>query len=74
MKIRLTTTIARTAPTRTALAIIKSLVIVENGCGMHEKGLDDALTLSIPSPEDGITDAGCLSDFGMGLKSVCGLH
>ena len=48
-------------------AILKSLVIVDNGCGMDEKGLDNALTLgSSAHPYHAET----LSKFGMGLKSA----
>ena len=48
-------------------AILKSLVIVDNGCGMDEKGLDNALTLGSPAQ---LYDAETLSKFGMGLKSA----
>ena len=48
-------------------AVLKSLVIVDNGCGMDEAGLDNALTLG-SSAEQYHRDT--LSKFGMGLKSA----
>ncbi len=48
-------------------AILKSFVITDNGCGMDEKGLANALTLGSSSelyPEN------TLSKFGMGLKTA----
>ena len=48
-------------------AILKSLVIVDNGCGMDEKGLDNALTLGSSAQ---LYHAETLSKFGMGLKSA----
>ena len=48
-------------------AILKSLVIVDNGCGMDEKGLDNALTLGSSAQS---YHAETLSKFGMGLKSA----
>ena len=48
-------------------AILKSLVIVDNGCGMDEKGLDNALTLGSSAQ---LYHTNTLSKFGMGLKSA----
>ena len=48
-------------------AVLKSLVIVDNGCGMDEEGLDDALTLGSSAQ---LYHANTLSKFGMGLKSA----
>ena len=48
-------------------AVLKSLVIVDNGCGMDEKGLDNALTLGSSAQ---LYPAKTLSKFGMGLKSA----
>ena len=48
-------------------AILKSLVIVDNGCGMDEQGLDNALTLGSSAQ---LYHAKTLSKFGMGLKSA----
>ncbi len=48
-------------------AILKSLVIVDNGWGMDEKGLDNALTLGSSAQ---LYHAETLSKFGMGLKSA----
>ncbi len=48
-------------------AILKSLVIVDNGCGMDEKGLDNALTLGSSAQ---LYHAETFSKFGMGLKSA----
>ena len=48
-------------------AILKSLVIVDNGRGMDEKGLDNALTLGSSAQ---LYHAETLSKFGMGLKSA----
>ena len=48
-------------------AILKSIVIVDNGCGMDEKGLDNALTLGSSAQ---LYHAETLSKFGMGLKSA----
>ena len=48
-------------------AILKSLVIVDNGCGMDEQGLDNALTLGSSAQ---LYHAETLSKFGMGLKSA----
>ena len=48
-------------------AILKSLVIVDNGCGMDEKGLDNALTLGSSAQ---LYQAETLSKFGMRLKSA----
>ena len=48
-------------------AILKSLVIVDNGCGMDEKGLDNALTLGSSAQS---YHAETLSKFGLGLKSA----
>ncbi len=48
-------------------AILKSLVIVDNGCGMDEKGLDNALTLGSSAQ---LYHAKTFSKFGMGLKSA----
>ena len=48
-------------------AVLKSLVIVDNGCGMDEKGLDNALTLGSSAQ---LYHAETLSKFGMGLKSA----
>lgn len=48
-------------------AILKSLVVVDNGCGMDENGLANALTLgSTPHNYSEHT----LSKFGMGLKTA----
>ena len=48
-------------------ATLKSLVIVDNGCGMDENGLANALTLgSLPQTHSKHT----LSKFGMGLKTA----
>ena len=48
-------------------AVLKSVVIVDNGCGMDEAGLANALTLG--SSTQGY-HAHTLSKFGMGLKSA----
>ena len=48
-------------------ATLKSLVIVDNGCGMDEEGLANALTLGSP-PQ--IHNKHTLSKFGMGLKTA----
>ena len=48
-------------------AILKSLVIVDNGCGMDENGLNNALTLGSSAQ---LYHAETLSKFGMGLKSA----
>ena len=48
-------------------AILNSLVVVDNGCGMDEKGLDNALTLGSSAQ---LYHAKTLSKFGMGLKSA----
>ena len=48
-------------------AVLKSLVIVDNGCGMDEAGLDNALTLGSSAQ---LYHAETLSKFGMGLKSA----
>ena len=48
-------------------AVLKSLVIVDNGCGMDEAGLDNALTLGSSAQ---LYYTNTLSKFGMGLKSA----
>ena len=48
-------------------AVLKSLVIVDNGCGMDEAGLDNALTLGSSAQ---LYHTNTLSKFGMGLKSA----
>ncbi len=48
-------------------AILKSFAIVDNGCGMDENGLDNALTLGSSTEQ---YHADTLSKFGMGLKSA----
>ena len=48
-------------------AVLKSLVIVDNGCGMDEVGLANALTLG-SSPQS--YSEHTLSKFGMGLKTA----
>ena len=48
-------------------AVLKSLVIVDNGCGMDEAGLDNALTLGSSAQ---LYNTNTLSKFGMGLKSA----
>ena len=48
-------------------AILKSFAIVDNGCGMDENGLDNALTLGSSTER---YNANTLSKFGMGLKSA----
>ena len=48
-------------------AVLKSLVIVDNGCGMDEAGLDNALTLG---SSEQLYHAETLSKFGLGLKSA----
>ena len=48
-------------------AVLKSLVVVDNGCGMDEAGLDNALTLGSSAQ---LYHTNTLSKFGMGLKSA----
>ena len=48
-------------------AVLQSLVIVDNGCGMDEAGLDNALTLGSSAQ---LYHTNTLSKFGMGLKSA----
>ena len=48
-------------------ATLKSLVIVDNGCGMDEGGLANALTLGSPPQR---CSEHTLSKFGMGLKTA----
>jgi len=48
-------------------AVLKSLVIVDNGCGMDEAGLDNALTLGSSAQ---LYHTNTLSKFGIGLKSA----
>ena len=48
-------------------ATLKSLVIVDNGCGMDEDGLANALTLG-SAPQN--SNEHTLSKFGMGLKTA----
>ena len=48
-------------------AILKSFTIVDNGCGMDEAGLDNALTLGSSTE---LYHVDTLSKFGMGLKSA----
>ena len=48
-------------------AILKSFVITDNGCGMDEKGLANALTLGSSSE---LYHENTLSKFGMGLKTA----
>ena len=48
-------------------AVLKSLIIVDNGCGMDEAGLDNALTLGSSAQ---LYHTNTLSKFGMGLKSA----
>ena len=48
-------------------AVLKSFSIVDNGCGMDEDGLDNALTLGSSTE---LYHANTLSKFGMGLKSA----
>ena len=50
-----------------SLAVLKSFVIVDNGSGMDENGLHNALTLGSSTE---LYDADTLSKFGMGLKSA----
>ena len=52
---------------RRTRAVLKSLVIVDNGCGMDEAGLDNALTLGSSAQ---LYHTNTLSKFGMGLKSA----
>ena len=48
-------------------AILKSIIITDNGCGMDENGLDNALTLGSSSEQ---YSENTLSKFGMGLKTA----
>ena len=48
-------------------AILKSFIIADNGCGMDEKGLANALTLGSSNQQYGEYT---LSKFGMGLKTA----
>ncbi len=48
-------------------AILKSFVITDNGCGMDEEGLANALTLGSSSE---LYHENTLSKFGMGLKTA----
>lgn len=48
-------------------AILKSFVIADNGCGMDEEGLANALTLGSSTK---LYDEHTLSKFGMGLKTA----
>lgn len=47
--------------------VLKSFVIADNGCGMDEEGLANALTLGSSTESD---DEHTLSKFGMGLKTA----
>ena len=48
-------------------AILKSFVVVDNGCGMDEEGLANALTLGSSAEQ---YSENTLSKFGMGLKTA----
>ena len=48
-------------------AILKSFIIADNGCGMNEKGLANALTLGSSNQQ---YSEHTLSKFGMGLKTA----
>ena len=48
-------------------AVLKSFVVADNGCGMDEEGLANALTLGSSTESD---DEHTLSKFGMGLKTA----
>lgn len=47
--------------------VLKSFVVADNGCGMDEEGLANALTLGSSTEAD---DEHTLSKFGMGLKAA----
>ena len=47
--------------------VLKSFVVADNGCGMDEEGLANALTLGSSTEAD---DEHTLSKFGMGLKTA----
>lgn len=48
-------------------AVLQSFTIIDNGCGMDEDGLDNALTLGSSSQ---LYDDQTFSKFGMGLKTA----
>ena len=48
-------------------AVLKSFVVVDNGCGMDEEGLANALTLGSSAEQ---YSENTLSKFGMGLKTA----
>lgn len=48
-------------------AVLQSFTIIDNGCGMDEDGLDNALTLGSSSL---LYDDNTFSKFGMGLKTA----
>ena len=52
---------------RRSRAVLQSFVIVDNGCGMDEKALHNALTLGSSNE---LYDEYTLSKFGMGLKTA----
>ena len=58
--------VERKSGTRGRSRVLKSFVVVDNGCGMDEEGIDNALTLGSPTELREHT----LSKFGMGLKTA----
>ena len=59
--------VKRKSGTRGRSRVLKSFVVVDNGCGMDEEGIDNALTLGSSTE---LHREHTLSKFGMGLKTA----